>query len=57
MRLPLLSKWFAWCQAVLSTDFKQSEVEVGLVVGAEFFRTLAEDEIERHLNAISEREA
>uniref|UniRef100_A0A8C3RYN9 Proteasome subunit alpha type n=1 Tax=Chelydra serpentina TaxID=8475 RepID=A0A8C3RYN9_CHESE len=42
---------------VLSTDFKASEIEVGIVTSEHpRFRTLAEDEIERHLVTIAERE-
>lgn len=43
-------------QHVLSTDFKGSELEVGVVTKDQGFRTLTADEIEAHLNAISERD-
>jgi 20S proteasome subunit alpha 1 len=40
---------------VLSTDFKGSEVEVGVVTSDKRFRMLTQEEIEERLNAISER--
>jgi 20S proteasome subunit alpha 1 len=43
-------------QHVLATDFKGSELEVG-VVTEEGFKILSTDEIEEHLNAITERDA
>lgn len=45
-------------QAVLSEDFKATEIEVGVVgyQGAGAFRGLTTDEIEVHLTAISERD-
>jgi 20S proteasome subunit alpha 1 len=42
-------------QYVLATDFKSTEIEVGVVSSGEKFRVLAETEIEERLNAISER--
>ena len=43
-------------QHVLSTDFKGSELEVGVVTKDRGFRLLNAEEIESHLNAISERD-
>jgi 20S proteasome subunit alpha 1 len=44
-------------QHILSSDFKPSEVEVGIVTKDEpKFRTLSEHEIEDHLTAIAERD-
>lgn len=43
-------------QQVLSSDFKASEIEVGVVVGEEPFRTLSEEEVDEHLTAIAERD-
>ena len=40
---------------VLSTDFKSSEIEVGLISKGGKFRTLSNDEVEERLNAISEK--
>jgi 20S proteasome alpha/beta subunit len=42
-------------QYVLSTDFKSTEIEVGLVSVGSKFRVLKEDEIEERLNAIAEK--
>lgn len=42
-------------QYVLSTDFKSTEIEVGVVSKGSKFRLLGEGEIEERLNAISER--
>ena len=42
-------------QYVLSTDFKSSEIEVGVVTLGGRFRVLGEDEIETRLTAISEK--
>merc|ERR1712070_1344989 len=42
-------------QHVLSSDFKGSDLEVGVVCEGERFKTLGEDEIEAHLTAISEK--
>ena len=45
-------------QSVLSTDFRGTEVEVGVVEGVEgHFRTLSLEEIDAHLTAITERDA
>ena len=45
-------------QAVLSEDFKATEIEIGVVQGEgdRAFRTLSTEEIEEHLVAISERD-
>jgi 20S proteasome subunit alpha 1 len=43
-------------QAVLSTDFKSTEIEVAYVDGSNKFRTLTEEEIDEHLTAIAERD-
>jgi 20S proteasome subunit alpha 1 len=43
-------------QAVLSTDFKASEIEVAVVEGQNKFRTLSLEEIDEHLTAIAERD-
>ena len=43
-------------QAVLSTDFKSSEIEIAVVELNEKFRTLSEEEIDEHLTAIAERD-
>mmetsp|Transcript_41587 Transcript_41587/g.90619 ORF Transcript_41587/g.90619 Transcript_41587/m.90619 type:complete len:248 (+) Transcript_41587:6-749(+) len=40
---------------VLATDFKGSEIEVGVVAADKKFRMLSQDDIEDRLNAISER--
>ena len=42
-------------QYILSTDFKGSEIEVGVVSADKKLRFLKEDEVEARLNAISER--
>ena len=42
-------------QYVLSTDFKSTEIEIGVTKMNSTFRTLKENEIEARLNAISER--
>ena len=42
-------------QYVLSTDFKGSEIEVGVVTAGSKLRFLKEEEIEMRLNAISEK--
>lgn len=44
-------------QTVLSTDFRGTEIEVGVVVGDKFFRTLTEEEVDQHLTVISERDS
>ena len=45
-------------QSVLSTDFRGTEIEVGVVEGVSgFFHTLKEEEIDVHLTAITERDA
>jgi len=41
---------------VLSSDFKGSDLEVGVTVEGERFKTLNEDQIEAHLTAISEKD-
>ncbi|CAI2379052.1 unnamed protein product [Moneuplotes crassus] len=42
-------------QNVISTDFKNDEIEVGIATTDNvFFRTLTEDEIEEHLNTIAD---
>lgn len=43
-------------QSVLSSDFKASEIEVGVVVKDARFRVLTETEVESHLTAIAERD-
>lgn len=42
-------------QYVLSTDFKSTEIEVGVVSLGKKFRVLGEDEIEERLNSITEK--
>jgi 20S proteasome subunit alpha 1 len=42
-------------QYVLSTDFKSSEIEVGVISTGGKFRVLKEEEVEERLNAISEK--
>ena len=42
-------------QYVLSTDFKGSEIEIGVVSKSKKLRKLNEEEIEERLNSISER--
>ena len=42
-------------QYVLSTDFKSTEIEVGIVTVGSKFRVLKEDEIEERLNSIAEK--
>lgn len=42
-------------QHVISTDFKSNELEIGIAtIDNIFFRTLSEDEIEKHLNTIAD---
>jgi len=41
---------------ILSSDFKGSDLEVGVVTTGTRFRQLDEDEIEKHLTAISEKD-
>jgi len=43
-------------QSVLTSDFKVSEIEVGIIRQGERFITLTEEQIERQLNIISEQE-
>ena len=43
-------------QAVLSTDFKATEIEVGVSEADQPFRTLTVEEIDEHLTAIAERD-
>lgn len=40
--------------SVLGSDFRGSEIEVGVVKGMERFRLMDEEEIEEHLNAIAD---
>lgn len=42
-------------QHVLSSDFKSTEIEVGVISVGKRFRVLGESELEERLNAISER--
>jgi 20S proteasome subunit alpha 1 len=42
-------------QHVLSTDFKSSEIEVGVVSDGKKFRVLSDHEVETRLNSISEK--
>lgn len=42
-------------QYILSTDFKSSELEVGISTVGKKFRVLNEEEIEERLNAITEK--
>lgn len=42
-------------QHVLSTDFKGTEIEVGVITKGKRFRVLSEVEIEERLNSISEK--
>lgn len=42
-------------QNVISTDFKSNEIEIGIATSENiFFRTLTEEEIEKHLNSIAD---
>lgn len=41
-------------QYVLSTDFKSTEIEVGIISSDEKFRILSDEEIEARLTSISE---
>lgn len=43
-------------QGILSSDFKASEIEIGLIAGAERFRVLSEAEVDAHLTAIAEKD-
>mmetsp|Transcript_16643 Transcript_16643/g.21606 ORF Transcript_16643/g.21606 Transcript_16643/m.21606 type:complete len:245 (+) Transcript_16643:69-803(+) len=43
-------------QHILSSDFKGSDLEVGTVAEGGRFQTLGDEEIERHLTAISEKD-
>merc|ERR1711908_76200 len=43
-------------QHVLSSDFKGSDLELGVVEAGQRFRMVGEDEIETHLTAISEQD-
>lgn len=43
--------------SVLGSDFRGSELEVGIVNGTERFRKLTEEEIEEHLNVIADSDA
>merc|ERR1712157_121672 len=40
--------------SVLGSDFRGSEIEVGVVSGSSLFRLMTEEEIEEHLNAIAD---
>lgn len=42
-------------QYVLSTDFKNTEIEVGVITQDSKFRKLTEEQIDERLNAISEK--
>lgn len=42
-------------QYVLSTDFKSSEIEIGVISAGKKFRLLSDEEIEARLTAVSER--
>jgi len=44
-------------QTVLPTDFRGTEIEVGVVQGDKFFHVLTEEEVDQHLTVISERDA
>ena len=46
----------ATMQAVLSSDFKASEIEVSLVRAGERVRVLAEAEVDAHLTVLAERD-
>lgn len=41
---------------ILASDFKGSDLEVGVVVHGSRFKTLTDEEIEVHLTAISEKD-
>ena len=43
-------------QSVLSADFRPTEIEVGIAKQGERFVSLTEEQIEKHLTAISERD-
>jgi len=43
-------------QSVLSADFRATEIEIGVIVGKERFTMLSEEQIEKHLTAISEKD-
>jgi len=43
-------------QSILSADFRATEIEIGIVAGKGRFTTLSEEDIEKHLLAISERD-
>ena len=43
-------------QAVLSSDFKPEEIEIGVAVGADAFRKLSPAEIDAHMTRIAERD-
>lgn len=42
-------------QYILSTDFKSTEIEVGVITVGKKFRVLTEEEIEERLNSIAEK--
>lgn len=42
-------------QYVLSTDFKSTEIEIGVISNGSRFKVLSEEEIEMRLTAISEK--
>ena len=43
-------------QSALSTDFRGTEIEVGIATGNGKFKSLGDEEIDSHLNSISERD-
>jgi 20S proteasome subunit alpha 1 len=43
-------------QSILTSDFKASEIEVGVVEKGQRFRVLSETEVDNHLSALAERD-